>query len=329
MIKFTIDSEGGVPKFQQIVAEVIERISDGTLERGARLPSVNEVCRANGLSRDTVFKAYRSLKEQGIIDSVPNKGYFIAREEKRVLLFLDTLKAYKEVLYDSFLKSLRDDVMVDVHFHHYNVELFDKFLRENVGKYHRFIVMPFDDQRAVDAMDILPKDRTLVVDWKIGIPGFKNYLYQDFRTPVYLGLEKVEGAMDRYDELVMVYPNYTNHPYETVQAFESFCMDKKKTFTILKTVDTLEVKKGVCYFSVSDRMLGRIIEQCKSNSYVLGEDVGILSYNETPMKKFVDRGISVISTDFEELGVLAARFANDGEAIDYCVPTKVFLRESL
>jgi len=35
---------------------------------------------------------------------------------------------------------------------------------------------------------------------------------------------------------------------------------------------------------------------------VVGRDVGVISYNETPMKKIILDGITTISTDFEMMG---------------------------
>jgi DNA-binding LacI/PurR family transcriptional regulator len=37
----------------------------------------------------------------------------------------------------------------------------------------------------------------------------------------------------------------------------------------------------------------------------VGEHVGIISYNETPLKKFIMKGLTTISTDFEAMGVTA------------------------
>jgi hypothetical protein len=47
------------------------------------------------------------------------------------------------------------------------------------------------------------------------------------------------------------------------------------------------------------------------------------------MKKFIYKGISVISTDFKALGIMAAEFITKGEPIQHFVPTQLILRESL
>lgn len=80
---------------------------------------------------------------------------------------------------------------------------------------------------------------------------------------------------------------------------------------------------------MSDRVLGSFLEQCKEKNLEPGEDVGFLSYNETPMKKFIYKGISVVSTDFNELGTKAAAFITHDEVMQCYVPTNLILRESL
>jgi DNA-binding LacI/PurR family transcriptional regulator len=49
-----------------------------------------------------------------------------------------------------------------------------------------------------------------------------------------------------------------------------------------------------------------ILDQIKEQGWQLGKDVGLISYNETPIKRLLFDGISTISTDFVQMGVLAA-----------------------
>ncbi|MFO7701612.1 MAG: substrate-binding domain-containing protein, partial [Psychroflexus maritimus] len=90
-----------------------------------------------------------------------------------------------------------------------------------------------------------------------------------------------------------------------------------------------KIKKGALYFLVSDRTLAGLLEQCAEKGYELGRKVGIISYNETPMKKYVKNGITVISTDFELMGRKAAEFVTSNEPVQFEVPTTLKLRSSL
>jgi len=329
MIDFTINPNSDIPKFRQIVDSVNNAISEDKLHEGDQLPSVNIICQKYKLSRDTVFKAYSMLKDQGIIESVPNKGYFIARELRKVFLFLDTFKAYKEVLYGEFVKHLPKNVIADVHFHHYKIDVFRALLTESKSRYTKYIIMPFDHPEMAALLEELPADKTLIIDWNIHASKEANKLYQDFGSAVTSALEEANHLLQHYQKQVLIYPKFTYHPYATLKHFEAFCQKQGYDYMILEDADSLEVKVGQMYFSVSDRILGNILEQCREKKLEPGKDVGILSYNETPMKKFIHKGISVISTDFIMMGQMAAEFASHDMHMDFCVPTKLFFRESL
>ncbi|MDP2112745.1 MAG: winged helix-turn-helix domain-containing protein, partial [Bacteroidota bacterium] len=90
---FEINPQSNLLKFQQLMDSVNEAISRNLLQVGDTLPSVNQLCKESSLSRDTVFKAYAELKNRGVIESVPNRGYFVAKAVTKVFLFLDTFKA--------------------------------------------------------------------------------------------------------------------------------------------------------------------------------------------------------------------------------------------
>jgi len=324
-----ISEKSAIPKYQQIVDFVNHAIAENKLFVGDHLPSVNQICNQYKVSRDTVFKAYTVLKDQGVVDSVPNKGYFVAKTTRKVFLFLDTFKAYKEVLYDSFKKNLDKDVFADVHFHHYNIELFKRQIEESRGKYAKYVIMPFDHPEMKSILDLIPEGKLLIIDFNIHFKPTNNILYQNFDTSVYEGLRRVLPNINKYKNFIFLYPEYTDHPYASVLFFEKFCKDHKIKYSVLTDSSNFNVEAGTAYFSVSDRMLGRFLEQCRAKNLEPGRDTGIISYNETPMKKFIYKGITVISTDFYEMGKKAAEFVASNNKMRYCVPTKVHIRESL
>ena len=125
---FKPNLNSGISKVQQLVDSLIRSINYKMLLEGDPLPSVNDLMKESGLSRDTVFKSYSELKRRGIAEAIPNKGYFVTRSQKQVFLFLDTFKAYKEVLYNSFKLNLAKNTMVDINFHHYNFEVFKSII---------------------------------------------------------------------------------------------------------------------------------------------------------------------------------------------------------
>ncbi|APZ45547.1 GntR family transcriptional regulator [Polaribacter reichenbachii] len=326
---FKINHQSDIPKYQQIVNAINDAIAENLFVIGDAIPSVNKICAATQLSRDTVFKAYSILKENGVIESVPNKGYYIANETKKVLLVLDTFKAYKEVVYHSFVQNLSENIIVDLQFHHYNIDNFKTILNNSKGKYYKYVVMPFNHNDVPEVIADIDNDKLLLIDWSVHSISNNNYVFQDFGQSFFEALKGATEAFSKYKELVFLYPTFTYHPIETVDYFKEYCALNNFNYRIVTDPKTFKVHKNTAYISTSDRMLGRFLEQSKEKNYEPGKDVGFLSYNETPMKKFIYKGISVISTDFKELGTKAAEFVMQDKLMQHYVPTKLTLRESL
>ena len=328
-ILFAINHQSDTPKYQQLVNLINDAIGESILKQGDKLPSVNKICKLTSLSRDTVFKAYSILKENGVIESVPNKGYYVANETKKVLLVLDTFKAYKEVLYHSFVNNLPDNIITDVQFHHYNIDNFNTILNNSKGKYYKYVVMTFNHDDVPAVLADIDNEKLLLIDWNIHSNKNNNYVFQDFGKAFFEALKEATDVFRKYKELVFLYPTYTYHSLETITFFKKYCDLFQFNYKVVTNTKNFSIEKNVAYISVSDRILGVFLEQCRVKNFEPGVDVGFLSYNETPMKKFIYKGISVISTDFSEIGTKAAEFVMQKQPIQYYIPTKLILRDSL
>lgn len=62
---------------EQLADRLAHRIRDRLLAPGARLPSVRECARLQGVSPSTVVSAYDKLLAQGLIDARKNRGFFV------------------------------------------------------------------------------------------------------------------------------------------------------------------------------------------------------------------------------------------------------------
>lgn len=103
----------------------------------------------------------------------------------------------------------------------------------------------------------------------------------------------------KYKAIHFVYPNFNESPKRTLTFFMFFCKEFGFKSKIITNPKEFDIEKDIAYIGVSDRMLGMFLEQCREKDFEPGKDVGFLSYNETPMKKFIYKRISVVSTDFK------------------------------
>jgi DNA-binding LacI/PurR family transcriptional regulator len=72
-----------------------------------------------------------------------------------------------------------------------------------------------------------------------------------------------------------------------------------------------------------------LIERIIELNLEVGKDVGVISYNETALKKIILKGITTISTDFEAMGAEAARIIQSHALKHVSIPFYLTLRASL
>jgi GntR family transcriptional regulator len=77
MISFRLNTHSGVPPYLQIVQQVKQALQVGVLEPGDQLPTVKEVVASVAINPNTVFKAYRELEMQGLVEGRTGSGTFV------------------------------------------------------------------------------------------------------------------------------------------------------------------------------------------------------------------------------------------------------------
>jgi len=73
-----LDSDCGVPLYQQICNEMIKQISAGHIAAGLKLPGSRKLSEVLDVNRRTVISAYEELESQGWLEVRPNQGAFVS-----------------------------------------------------------------------------------------------------------------------------------------------------------------------------------------------------------------------------------------------------------
>lgn len=328
----SIQNNKGIPKYQQIITSIEVALQQELLQKGDRLPSVNKVRLEFSLSRDTVLLAYDELKKRGIIYAIPGKGYYVKSVEisikQKIFLLFDELNIFKEDLYNSFLENIGTTAQVDIFFHHFNVPVFQKLIHDSNGNYTKYIIMPTNLEEAASIIKTLPVQDVYILDQTN--PELLNYpaVYQNFVKDIYEGLLKGKAKLNKYKKLIMIFPGF-REPLGMKIGFEKFCNDHAFEYEIITEFRNREITKGEVYIIPSDRELVSVIEKAKLQNLQLGNDYGIISYNETPLKKVVENGITTISTHFEMMGQLLAQMILKGKKEQIENKSDLILRNSL
>ncbi len=332
---FTLDAASETPKYKQIIAGVGEAIRAGRLQKGDALPSINEAAAAHGLARDTVVKAYNRLKEMGLLDSAHGKGFRIATDHYsdavRVFVLFDSFTPYKETLYEAMRAAAGGRIEFDIYFHHFNPAVFVKLLTEARGKYATYAVMPFPDPAVREALAGWDQEKLLLLDIDVDYFGRRcATILQDHDTELERALEAASDRIRSYGTFVLVFPEDKHHPPSIRPAFRRFCRHHGIEHRIVPTLRGETIAADHVYFVIEDTDLVALVKAAQKGRLKIGKEVGILSYNDTPMKEVVLHGISVVSVDFAELGRKAvAQILSPQTACEILEPTRFIARHSL
>lgn len=316
-------------KVTQLADLISQAISMREFLEGDSLPSINELSRRYGVSRDTVFKAFSDLRERGIIDSTPRKGYFVTGQVTNVLLLLDQYTPFKETLYNSFAKHLPVNYKVDLLFHQYNERLFSTIVRESVGKYNKYVVMNFDNERFSASLNKISPARLLLLDFGKFEKERYSYVCQDFDESFYGALQRLDDRFSSYRKFVFLFPSSLKHPQSSKDYFFRFCQDYNLSGSVEEDVENLKVEKDTAYLAIKQQDVVKVVKQGRLAGLKCGKDFGLLAYNDIPSYEVIDEGITALTIDWQQMGNEVARFVLDNAVVQKYLPTEVRLRNSL
>ena len=324
-------------KYLQLANAITKAINEGKLQKGEPLPSINELSFEFEISRDTAEKAYKHLKDIGILGSVPGKGYFIKNVEVdghlKILMLFNKLSPHKKIIYDAFVANIPDTAAIDLFIFNNDFTFFKKVLSARIDQYTHYILMPHFKEGGVNAHEIIntiPKHKLIMIDKLIpGITGNYAAIYQDFEKDVYSSLEQALELLAKYHTLKIVSLEYAIYPKEIVKGFLNFCREYAFDYVVIDNLDTVTINKGDVFITHMESDLVVLIEKILSTDLQVGKDVGVISYNESPLKKIILNGITTISTDFQLMGERAAQIILEKTLTHEALPSHLTVRNSL
>lgn len=316
-------------KVTQLADTLSQAISMKEFHEGDSLPSINQLSAQYKVSRDTVFKAFLDLRERGLIDSTPGKGYYVTSQVTNILLLLDQYTPFKEALYNSFVRRLPINYKVDLLFHQYNERLFNTIIRESTGKYKKYVVMNFDNEKFSTALNKINPARLLLLDFGKFEKEKYSYICQDFDEEFYKALLSLNEKIQKYRQLVFLFSKGLKHPQSSKEYFIRFCQEQGFLYEIIEDIENLTVRKGTAYIAIKQQDVVKVVKQGRLEGLKCGSDFGLLAYNDIPSYEVIDEGITALSIDWDMMGNEAANFVLNNVLIQKYLPTEVRLRRSL
>ena len=320
---FNIDINAHTPIYKQLIADIERMIDAGTLREGDCLPSMNELSTELNISKETVKKVYSILRERGLVESLHGKGFFVTswRDSRklRVFMLFDRLSQYKQVLYDAFAERIGDRAEITMYVYNQDVDTFEEFIENALDRYDYYIVtphLPLDavmQARALKALKRIPNRKLIMLDnWMRSLQGHYGAVYQDMANDIYSGLSEALSDLRKYDQLHVVTLSNSLYGSLIVAGVERFSADNNIDVEFHYEINAEMLKRGSAYLILNGQLgfgLVEIARYAKSQGLVIGKDIGIISYNDSYLSEVILGGLTTVSTDFAQMGKLAAEMA--------------------
>jgi GntR family transcriptional regulator len=82
-MKFKVDRRDPTDLYQQVAAEIRRAIADGEAKPGERLPPAKDLAAVLGVNSNTVLRALRLLREEGLLEFRRGRGILVAGTPER------------------------------------------------------------------------------------------------------------------------------------------------------------------------------------------------------------------------------------------------------
>ena len=189
--------------------------------------------------------------------------------------------------------------------------------------------MNFDNEKISPYHYKIDSSRLLLLDFGQFDKREYSYICQDFGEAFYAAMTQLADRLQNYRKLILFLARESKHPKETCDYFRKYCADHQLECEVIETLDDREVHSGEAYIAIRQVDVVEIVKKSRAAGLTCGVDFGLIAYNDTPAYEVIDKGITVMSVDWQKMGILTADFILSGKPIQVCLPTEVNLRGSL
>jgi hypothetical protein len=133
----------------------------------------------------------------------------------------------------------------------------------------------------------------------------------------------------KYKSLNLVLTEEEYFDSELITGFREFCELNAFDFQVLDGLQDEVVEEGHVYLTMDDADLVAAIKSAQSQKFELGKQIGLISLNDSCYKEILAGGISIISTQPNQMGQLASQIIKEGKRQNNSMPMEMILRKSL
>ena len=329
------------PLFRQLIAYIVDNIRHGIFSPDKPIPSLNAMAIQTGLSKETVIKAYAHLCKEGVLNSLPGKGYFVRdgylSGKPSVFVLMDKFSLHQQDIMTGLLETLNGSADITIRMHYQSISQFEAELSKALDRYDWYVVFPHfsleenSQAKVVKLLNTIPAEKLIIMDRLVdGLSEMTGASYQSIEQDIPAMLAPVLGDIRKYRCLRYISLSVSLYGDLVAETIRKFCEEHSVSVDILKEVPSVINEKDLFFVSGSrlDRRLSELIRNMSDSGLIIGEEVGLICYNDFPLNEFILGGLTTLSTDFTQMGRTAAKMILSGSLSKVHCPCSLIRRNT-
>jgi hypothetical protein len=250
-----------------------------------------------------------------------------------VLFLVGKITDSNKSIYDAFCSHVGKHFHVDIITYQYKSQQFQEIINLQLGNYHYYVVMPHlieAEDSILTCLNKISGDRLLLMD--------QNF-EQIRHTHASLVCEPAKQIVQIFNTQLNLFNKYrafnlvlTEEDYfdpQWINGCREFCESISMDFQVLDGLEQEDIRLGEIYFTLADMELAKAIHYADKLELRLGKDIGVLAHNDSCLKDILAGGITVLSSQPDQMGTIAAQMLLDHDKTSKKIELKLIVRKSL
>jgi len=210
------------------------------------------------------------------------------------------------MIVQSLMQTLGDFAQVEIRFHDHCLDKLSSLLDNYLGRYHFYVLFPGFKETTDEVfriVDRFPQDKLLLIGNHLREDDSSySGVFEEHALDIYCALEALLPVLRPYRRLQLIFPDQSYYPSGIVEGFKKFGNNFGFRHVVTSHVSKKLINEQDAVLVIEEEQLVAFIKLCQHQRWVLGQDIGVISYNDTSQKALIQQGITVISTDFVAMG---------------------------
>ena len=226
------------------------------------------------------------------------------------------------------MASLDEKDSADIFFYNYNRDVFEDMVENANGKYSDYVLIVGKMTGFLPLLESLVGRVYLLDHLPNDLRGKFSSVGQDFEKDTYEALNANKDKILKYKKILLV-QSEEKEPYERYLGLIRFAKENGLEHKYLNSIERRTIKAGDLFMVANDRDLVDLLKKSQSSGLTPGEDFGLISFNDSPMKEILAGGITTLSTDFVKMGKTMVDLMSDKNILTVDNPWHMTFRSSL